>query len=83
MDQHDQDQVVGLQYADNGTTRAAGLNVWDRPTKISLKELIEGRRDQPINKSSGRERVRILVDPAGKSRMEFLDETSKVIRSLP
>jgi hypothetical protein len=40
FDQHQQDQVVGLQYSDNGKTRGQGLSVWDRPTSITLKEII-------------------------------------------
>jgi hypothetical protein len=40
FDQHQQDQVVGLQYSDNGKTRRQGLTVWDRPTSITLKEMI-------------------------------------------
>lgn len=41
FDQHNQDQVVGLSYADDGKLRSYGLNVWDRPTKISARELLE------------------------------------------
>jgi hypothetical protein len=40
FDQHQQDQVVGLQYSDNGKTRGQGLSVWDRLTSITLKEII-------------------------------------------
>ena len=40
FDQYNQDQVVGVQYADTSEGRAYGLNVWDRPTKISLQEMI-------------------------------------------
>jgi hypothetical protein len=36
FDQHQQDQVVGLQYSDNGKNRGQGLSVWDRPTSITL-----------------------------------------------
>lgn len=47
FDQFQQDQVVSLQYQDNGARRAAGLQVWDRSTEISLQkilDLVEGRR---------------------------------------
>jgi hypothetical protein len=50
FDQHNQDQVVGLQYSDNGKTRGSGLNVWDRPTRISMKDIIstvQGTPDRP------------------------------------
>ena len=57
FDQHQQDQVVGLQYSDNGKTRGQGLTVWDRPTGITLKEMIatiQGTpdRDAPPQPSS-------------------------------
>ena len=32
FDQWKQNQVVALQYLDNGTNRSAGIRVWDRPT---------------------------------------------------
>ena len=32
FDQWKQNQVVALQYSDDGRSRYAGLNVWDRPT---------------------------------------------------
>jgi len=41
FDQFRQDQVVSLQYQDNGSSRAAGLQVWDRSTEISMGEIIE------------------------------------------
>jgi hypothetical protein len=41
FDQFRQDQVVSLQYQDNGTNRSAGLQVWDRSTEISLQEILE------------------------------------------
>lgn len=36
FDQWKQNQVVALQYNDNGTSRRAGLNVWDRPTDATM-----------------------------------------------
>ena len=47
FDQHNQDQVVGLQYSDNGKTRGSGLSVWDRPTRISLKEILSTVQGTP------------------------------------
>jgi hypothetical protein len=47
FDQFHQDQVVGLQYQDDGTNRSAGLNVWDRSTEVSIAhilELVDARR---------------------------------------
>lgn len=36
LDQWQQNQVVALQYLDNGRTRRAGLRVYDRPTTVTL-----------------------------------------------
>jgi hypothetical protein len=121
FDQHNQDQVIGLEYSDNGSVRGAGLSVWDRSTRISLKDLITasgpkvdrqmmekqfqqlmkergettvgaqrvflGSRDRTaalrLMDAAGRERVRITVDAANTPRMEFVDESGKVVYSLP
>jgi hypothetical protein len=40
FDQWKQNQVVALQYLDNGTSRRAGLRVWDRPTDVSLDKTV-------------------------------------------
>lgn len=48
FDQYKQNQVVALQYIDGGKSRRAGLNVWDRPTDVSLDkqlDLIQKMRD--------------------------------------
>lgn len=47
FDQFRQDQIVGIQYGDDGSNRSAGLNVWDRSTEVSIArvlELVEARR---------------------------------------
>jgi hypothetical protein len=41
FDQFRQDQVVGIQYQDNGAQRFAGVNVWDRATEISIAEVLD------------------------------------------
>ena len=41
FDQFRQDQVVSVQYGDDGTSRSAGLNVWDRSTEIGIAELLD------------------------------------------
>jgi hypothetical protein len=41
FDQFRQDQVVALQYVDDGKSRRAGLNVWDRPTDMPIESLID------------------------------------------
>src|SRR2546425_712236 len=44
LDQHNQDQVVGFEYEDNGSQRSYGVSVWDRPTKVSIAEMLEAAR---------------------------------------
>jgi hypothetical protein len=41
FDQFRQDQVVGMQYQDDGTARSAGFHVWDRNPDIHIGDLIE------------------------------------------
>jgi hypothetical protein len=41
FDQWKQNQVVALQYVDSGTTRRAGLAVWDRPVDVPLANQLE------------------------------------------
>jgi hypothetical protein len=41
FDQWNQNQVVALQYLDNGKTRRAGLRVYDRPTNITLDKTFD------------------------------------------
>lgn len=41
FDQFRQDQVVSVQYQDDGARRSAGLQVWDRSTEISIAEILE------------------------------------------
>ena len=36
FDQWKQNQVLALQYNDNGRTRRAGLHAWDRPTDVGM-----------------------------------------------
>jgi hypothetical protein len=40
FDQHNQDQVVGIQYQDNGSARSYGLSMWDRPPQLTMKEMM-------------------------------------------
>lgn len=41
FDQFRQDQVVSLQYQDDGEHRSAGVQVWDRSTEISIARILE------------------------------------------
>src|SRR5262249_15776955 len=47
FDQYEQDQTIALQYVDDNGTRRAGLNIVDRPTTASTKDMIE--RSQALN----------------------------------
>lgn len=48
FDQFRQDQVVSLQYQDDGSSRQAGLRVWDRSPDITIDTILQlvQRRDQ-------------------------------------
>ena len=41
FDQWKHNQVVAMQYIDNGKSRRAGLRVWDRPTNASLDQIFD------------------------------------------
>ncbi len=41
FDQWKQNQVVALQYIDNGSSRRAGLSVWDRPPEVAFAKHLE------------------------------------------
>ena len=41
FDQHQQDQVVQVFYNDRGSSRAAGLEVWDRSTDYTVSDLLD------------------------------------------
>lgn len=44
FDQYQNDQVVFLSYADNGTNRSSGLYVVDRPVKPDILDVLDLRR---------------------------------------
>ena len=41
FDQYNQDQVVAVMYDDDSSTRAAGLNVWDRSTEFTISDIVD------------------------------------------
>ena len=41
FDRWKQNQVVAMQYLDNGRTRRAGLRVWDRPTDVPMSDFLD------------------------------------------
>lgn len=58
FDQWKQNQVVALQYNDNGRTRRAGLNVWDRPTDHTMDQQLDLL--QRIRETDGAERDSLI-----------------------
>ena len=54
FDQWKQNQVVALQYLDNGNSRRAGLRVWDRPSDVSFDKQLD--RSLRFMQSTGNER---------------------------
>ena len=74
FDQWKQNQVVALQYLDNGMTRSAGLRVWDRPTGKPTELLaILGQRIGMtpaglVQDSLRREYIRMDAEAAGQLR---------------
>ena len=66
FDHQQQDQVVGLQYSDNGKTRGQGLSVWDRPTNITLKEMIATIQGTP-NRAAVENRFAELAKERGEA----------------
>ena len=65
LDQWKSNQVVVLQYLDNGTNRSAGLRIWDRPTgeRAALLPVLERQMNAsprgPVRDSLIREYVRL------------------------
>ena len=93
FDQFRSDQVVYLDYQDNGTTlKAAGLYVVDRdrnnPPRIpSARRIFIGSVNETamvqLRDRSGKERVRLSVSPEGVARLEFLDSNGRVVERVP
>ncbi len=59
FDQWRQNQVVAIQYLDNGQTRRAGLRVWDRPSDLFFGDFLDlGLRRMESEDEAERERLR-------------------------
>jgi len=75
FDQWRQNQVVAVQYSDNGTSRAAGVRVWDRPTDAPLEDqfaLAERMLSTPpgsLRDSLNEERLRVRERVSGTARL--------------
>lgn len=75
FDQWEQNQVVAVQYSDNGASRSAGLRVCDRPTnapleaQFALAERVVATPTGPIRDSLDAERLRVRERVAGTQRL--------------
>jgi hypothetical protein len=93
FDQFRSDQVVYLDYQDNGTNlKAAGLYVVDRdrndPLRIpSAQRIFVGSVNETamvrLRDRGGKDRIRLSVSPEGTASLEFLDTNGKVVDRLP
>jgi hypothetical protein len=85
FDQWQQNQVVAVQYQDNGSTRSAGVQVWDRPTDIPLEtqfalaERMRGMPAGPARDSVNQERLRVRARVEGTPRM-FVGSEDRVAK---
>lgn len=82
FDQWKQNQVVALQYQDNGRSRSAGLRVWDRPTNDLERQFALAQRmletpAGPLRDSLDAERRRVRTEVEGKQRL-FLGSDDRV-----
>jgi hypothetical protein len=69
FDQWKQNQVVGLDYNDNGKSRYAGLRIWDRPTNVPMSKQLDLLEAMVKNKQDDHkvDSIRkILVDAQNK-----------------
>jgi hypothetical protein len=79
FDQWKQNQVVAVQYLDNGTNRSAGVRVWDRPTGTPteaealaiLGQQVGAAPAGPVRDSLRREYIRRDVAASGQVRAFF------------
>ena len=85
FDQWQQNQVVAVQYQDNGATRSAGVQVWDRPTdaplerQFALAEQLRGMPAGPARDSVNQERLRVRARVEGTPRM-FVGSEDRVAK---
>jgi hypothetical protein len=82
FDQWKQNQVVALQYQDNGRRRSAGLRVWDRPTNDLERQFALAQRmletpAGPLRDSLDAERRRVRSEVEGNQRL-FLGSDDRV-----
>jgi len=85
FDQWKQSQVVAMQYQDNGSTRSAGVRIWDRPTNAPLEDQFALAQQWltmpsgPARDSVDRERLRARKRVEGKQRV-FIGSQDRVAK---
>jgi hypothetical protein len=93
LDQFRSDQVVYLDYQDNGTNlKAAGLYVVDRdrsnpPRFPSAQRIFIGSANETamvrLRDRAGKDRILLSVSPEGVASLEFLDSKGAVVDRIP
>jgi hypothetical protein len=63
FDQHNQDQVLGIQYYDVGSIRTYGLSLWDQPSQFTMREVLEA-----VGGATERQVIRERILGLAKSR---------------
>jgi hypothetical protein len=91
LDKYNGDQVMGMQYEEAGSKRVVGLHVWDQPdaeqARASQRVFVGRSMDRSagvtLSDGNGRVRIRMKVAQGGEAKLEFLDESGKVLQTLP
>ena len=92
FDQYHGDQVVYLHHEGDsqGSRNSSGLHVVDREPGMQGKGIervfVGSLNDHALIRLrdlAGRDRIRLVVDPAGDARLEILDASGKVVTRLP
>jgi hypothetical protein len=96
FDQWKQNQVVALQYIDNGKTQRAGLRIYDRPKNVPLDEIFDRSRTKnalPKNSyayDSIMKEIKASTDRGdnggrknvGEAKIVFPDEKGNIVKTL-
>ena len=91
FDQYKNDQILSLMYGERDGRRETGFTVIDQPETQqanATERIFVGRsRDRAarvtLYDTKGKARLRMFVDVNGNPKLEFLDESGKVTKSLP
>lgn len=91
FDQYKHDQILGLMYNERDGRSETGLNVFDRPVtaqgdaeqRVFIGRTTDRAARVTLYDIKGKPRLRMFVDATGTAKLEFLDETGKVTKSLP